>query len=60
MFIITSNNNKTEDIATKNSVALKGYKYSIDTVSVTLSNRLVIDTVSITKIHRLVIDTPGQ
>ena len=50
---------KTEDIATENSVALKGHKCSIDTISVTISHRLVIDIAGVTKGHRLVIDTAG-
>ena len=37
---------KTADIATENSVALKGHKYSIDSIDVTKSHRLVIDTAS--------------
>ena len=50
----------TEDIATENSVALKGHKYSIDTIGVTISHGLVIDTVGVNKSHRLAIDTAGQ
>ena len=37
------------DIDTKNSVALKGHKYFIDTVGVTISHSLVTDTVSVNK-----------
>ena len=51
---------KTWDIATENLVALKGHKYSINAIGVTISHRLVIDTAGVTKGHSLVIDTTGR